>query len=234
MNKKGSFGIFITITTVVCFFIGYVIWPINTIEIINPIETYDDMSENYIHELNLIKNKAILEGKDPNYEAQKFTDLYLKQMQEVDPNFGVITIYKDLVTGNIIIKNSMLSGDWITIESDVLKGEGILLSGYDQMEGKIQVGGLMSFNVGTNLNTYGEELSTLKVSPDADYIKICLPSYGTSACFDILKNENDSWDSKSIIVSQLCPTDAEGELEEGFKHVDETGNTACTQEVTVI
>ena len=108
MNKKGSFGIFITITTVVCFFIGYVMWPINTIQIINPIETYDYMSENYIHELNLIKNKAILEGKDPNYEAQKFTDLYLKQMQEVDPNFGVITIYKDLVTGNIIIKNSML------------------------------------------------------------------------------------------------------------------------------
>src|SRR3989344_7995910 len=225
MNKKGSFGIFITITTVVCFFIGYVIWPINTIKIINPIETYDDMSENYIHELNLIKNKAILEGKDPNYEAQKFTDLYLKQMQEVDPNFGVITIYKDLVTGNIIIKNSMLSGDWITIESDVLKGEGILLSGYDQMEGKIQVGGLMSFNVGTNLNTYGEELSTLKVSPDAEYIKICLPSYGSSACFPVEKTDGE-WESQSILVTKGCPENAPA--------VPNTYNEVCNQYTQIV
>ena len=101
------------------------------------------------------------------------------------------------------------------------------------MEGKIQVGGLMSFNVGTNLNTYGEELSTLKVSPDAEYIKICLPSYGSSACFPVEKTDGE-WKSKSIIVSQRCPENERGELEEGFKHVDETGNTACTQEVTVI
>jgi len=105
------------------------------------------------------------------------------------------------------------------------------------MEGKIQVGGLMSFNVGTNLNTYGEELSTLKVSPDADYVEICLPSYGSSACFFVENtckdnpnpNCNDDWNSKSIIVSQLCPT--------GVDPTEITGTTEavqCTQEVTYI
>ena len=106
------------------------------------------------------------------------------------------------------------------------------------MEGKIQVGGLMSFNVGTNLNTYGEELSTLKVSPDADYIKICLPSY--DACFSVENtckdnpdpNCKDDWNSQSVIVSKLCPDDYAQKMELGDEN---TGYSyGCTQEVTYI
>src|SRR3989338_1850592 len=181
MNKRGQ--IFIIIAIVVCIFVYIAFKTYNSISVQKGLENFDDLRSNYEYELTLVRNECQSEGKDPNICAQDFTDTFLQNYAwKYDPNFGIITIYKDF-EGNIIIRNSMKGGEWITVS--------------------------------TTMTNWGEEIYTLDVGKDVDKLRICIPEYDGSPCFDFDKDCTGlgcslyDWEQAYIVASKDCHIEGE-------------------------
>jgi len=210
MNKRGQ--IFIIIAIVVCIFVYIAFKTYNSISVQKGLENFDDLRSNYEYELTLVRNECQSEGKDPNICAQDFTDTFLQNYAwKYDPNFGIITIYKDF-EGNIIIRNSMKGGEWITVSSDIANQGEVVLSAYDTVEGDIEIEDLGiagHISVSTTMTNWGEEIYTLDVGKDVDKLSICIPEYD-NACFNFDKDctglgcSSYDWEQAYIVTSEDC------------------------------
>ena len=216
MNKRGQ--IFIIIAIVVCIFVYIAFKTYNSISVQKGLENFDDLRSNYEYELTLVRNECQSEGKDPNICAQDFTDTFLQNYAwKYDPNFGIITIYKDF-EGNIIIRNSMKGGEWITVSSDIANQGEVVLSAYDTVEGDIEIEDLGiagHISVSTTMTNWGEEIYTLDVGKDVDKLRICIPEYDGSPCFDFDKDCTGlgcslyDWEQAYIVASKDCHIEGE-------------------------
>ena len=215
MNKRGQ--IFIIIAIVVCIFVYIAFKTYNSISVQKGLENFDDLRSNYEYELTLVRNECQSEGKDPNICAQDFTDTFLQNYAwKYDPNFGIITIYKDF-EGNIIIRNSMKGGEWITVSSDIANQGEVVLSAYDTVEGDIEIEDLGiagHISVSTTMTNWGEEIYTLDVGKDVDKLSICIPEYD-NACFNFDKDCTGlgcslyDWEQAYIVASKDCHIEGE-------------------------
>ncbi len=231
MNKKGQIFITIAIIVIIFVYIGLKTYNIMTID--KGQEEYTYLKENYNTELTYVKNKCIADGKDPDVCAQKFTDVFLElYAKKIDPNFGIITIYRDS-EGNIIIRNSMMAGNWITVQSDVEDVAINIPSQYNEVKGDIEIEGLGLLShtkVSAPLSVWGEEISAIEMSSEElKDLKICIPSYGENACFEFDDINLENMDSFNIIASQACSPE---ELEKDKKCPDDKMDqfNICTDE----
>src|SRR3989344_351165 len=150
--------------------------------------------------------------------VQKGLETFLQNYAwKYDPNFGIITIYKDF-EGNIIIRNSMKGGEWITVSSDIANQGEVVLSAYDTVEGDIEIEDLGiagHISVSTTMTNWGEEIYTLDVGKDVDKLRICIPEYDGSPCFDFDKDCTGlvcslyDWEQAYIVASKDCHIEGE-------------------------
>ena len=116
-----------------------------------------------------------------------------------------------------------MAGNWITVQSDVEDVAINIPSQYNEVKGDIEIEGLGLLShtkVSAPLSVWGEEISAIEMSSEElKDLKICIPSYGESACFDFADINLENMDSFNIIASQACP-DGEGDEQTQCEHED--------------
>ena len=131
-----------------------------------------------------------------------------------------------------------MAGNWITVQSDVEDVAINIPSQYNEVKGDIEIEGLGLLShtkVSAPLSVWGEEISAIEMSSEElKDLKICIPSYGESACFTFTEVELAAKDSFNIIASQVCP-DGTGNEQTKCEHEDPNNQQSqCISSETAI
>lgn len=195
---------------------------------------YAELRDTYNAEVPKVLNRAIFITTDPStctgdpssssYPANcplkamnEFSTEFQKYSTQKDPNFGLISIFKDPYTGNLIVKNLLAGGKYIKINT---KPEG--QSEYTGKEIKILWSDSSTSKGSVNLNIGGQDFTTSTKAPLSYYGenltssnlgnlgKLSIEIEGQTGSIDITPDTYDSTISSSsnpqgVIAVDVCP-----------------------------
>ncbi len=170
MNKKGQF--FLVFAIVIIFFLFLVTATYNSAWSLVEIENFEELSDNFGYEQDVVINKAIYEGADVANNLEEFGTTFAAYSGTVDPNFGFYQVYQDPNTGKIHINNFLPDGRTITLEATDSTFTGaeqfnlVVASSTTETDGTISldVGGqVMEDTVSTELINYEGDYNTLEI-----------------------------------------------------------------------
>ena len=173
VNRKGQ--MFIIMAFVICFLLFGVMYEYNTVQETVALQDFEELTENYKTESDKVYNKAVYEGRDPNELAGEFTHKFAAFAKDIDPNFGILYIVRDL-EGDLILKN-MLNQELIRIKSNLIsEDQTIILESEDlNTPGTISIEGLGSMTVNAHVAQFDPDSGEIHLDPDTNeiIIEIC-------------------------------------------------------------
>lgn len=205
MNKRGQF--FILIAVILCGVILILSSRVNTYEERILLEDFPDLSANYAEESPKIVNDAILMGKkDAEIQTvlEDFTKNFTNYAQSIDPNLGIVYVYRSSGDTQKFKVANFLSEDPTDKKNIVWTCEGItpetctdsLFSDTSKTinELSLDVAGIkFKKTIPTKVTNFGSELNSGIVPPGQFYLQIAGIFYkvGNQNFNAILKSENE-------------------------------------------
>lgn len=132
-NKRGQFYIIISVILAIAVF--SVTSNPNIIQEAILFESFESLSNNYIHESGYVVNSALKNEVDVEAELEAFTLKYLEYSKQRAPNLNLLYIYSDPINEKIVLVNYF--------DEEVYIGD-VSLSGYEEpviQDVTIEVGG---------------------------------------------------------------------------------------------
>ena len=105
-NKRGQFYIIISVILAIAVF--SVTSNPNKIQEAILFESFESLSNNYIHESGYVINSALKNQENVEEELDEFTIKYLEYSQQRNPNLNLLYVYSNPVNGEIILVNYLI------------------------------------------------------------------------------------------------------------------------------
>ena len=158
-NKRGQFYIIISVILAIAVF--SITSDPNRIQEAILFESFESLSNNYIHEAGYVVNYALEQREDVGVKLDEFTQRYLDYSEQRNPNLNLLYVYSDPETEEVKLVNYF--------NEPVILGE-IEIPGYDQeviQDVSIEVAGSdFSHKVPVKVGDFGSDWYTDDVPYD--------------------------------------------------------------------
>ncbi len=186
-NKRGQFFIIVAVIIILLLYtltINY-----NYIRESVSLQDYAELRNNYNAESPKVLNNAIFLTTDPTkckgaspdpncpiQAVQDFAKNYQQYANQKDPSFGLVSVIRDPVSGDLIIQNLLAGGKYIKIRTKDYKGDSVKLlwSSTATSGGTITLNGIGSLSTSTPVSAFSESLTSATVKSGAVDFKIVL------------------------------------------------------------
>lgn len=180
MNKRGQF--FILVAVIVCLAVFVLVTEVNTYEEKKLLEDFPDLSKNYMKEAPKVVNDVILNplsGATPEKTLEDFTKNFTNYAQSIDPNVGIVYVYKKLEETNpeFTVANFLNENDITEVCGDTSANTCFdsLFSDYTKSISEISLNiGKMEFkkSVPIKVTNFDENLNNANVLEGSFYLQI--------------------------------------------------------------